>query len=246
VKHYIAEKWRDILVFNNLDTADKIWALKADWFEEPNHRRGGWSGVSRIELKLPLGGTVGIFLKRQEDHVSRSLSHPFKGRATFAREYEVITAFKQHKVPSLDVVFFGHWQEHGHQRAVLMTEELAAYSPLSSPEYQNGGKFFSTEQQKKQLFVKLAELMRSMHRHKFQHNCFYPKHVFARSLDNGDVELRVIDLEKVKQLVSRKRAQFRDLSTLLRHSHGWTFEDKLAFFSVYCGEEVLRLLPPKV
>lgn len=55
MKHYIAEEWRDILVFNDLDSYEKVWALDAEWFEEPNYGRGGWSGVSRIELKLPLG-----------------------------------------------------------------------------------------------------------------------------------------------------------------------------------------------
>ena len=39
MKHYIAEKWRDILVFNDLDSYEKVWALKADWFEEPNYRQ---------------------------------------------------------------------------------------------------------------------------------------------------------------------------------------------------------------
>jgi len=239
VNHYIAEKWRDILVFNDLDTHEKIWALEAEWFEEPNQRRGGWSGVSRIELKLPLGGMVGVFLKRQEDHVTRTFSHPFKGMATFAREYEIITAFQRHQIPSLDLVFFEQWKEGGHQRAVILTEELAGYVELSSVEYQQGGSVYSNEESKKALFKQLAVLMQKMHQHNFQHNCFYPKHVFVKQLSNTEFDLRVIDLEKVKKPVCRKMARFRDLLTLLRHSHGWTNDDKLAFFKVYCGEEEL-------
>jgi len=239
VKHYIAEKWRDILVFNDLDTHEKIWALEAEWFEEPNQRRGGWSGVSRIELKLPLGGVVGVFLKRQEDHVTRTVSHPFKGVATFAREYEVITAFQSHQVPSLDLVFFEQWKESGHKRAVIMTEELAGYSPLSSVEYQQGGDVFSNDVSKKALFTQLAALMHIMHKHNFQHNCFYPKHVFVRQLSKSEFDLRVIDLEKVKKLFCKKAAKFRDLSTLLRHANGWTNDDKLSFFKIYCAEEEL-------
>ena len=75
MKQYKSEQWQEILAFNDLDTYEKIWALKAEWFEEPNERRGGWSGVSRIELKLPSGGCVGAFLKRQENHVTSSISH---------------------------------------------------------------------------------------------------------------------------------------------------------------------------
>jgi len=239
VKHYIAEKWRDILVFNGLESHEKIWALEAEWFEEPNHRRGGWSGVSRIELKLPLGGVVGVFLKRQEDHATRTFLHPFKGVATFAREYDVITEFHRHQIPSLDIVFFEQWMEQGHQRAVILTEELAGYTPLSSVEYHQGGSVLSDEASKKALFTQLAGLMHAMHKHKFMHNCFYPKHVFVKQLSKTEFDMRVIDLEKVKKTLCRNAARLRDLSTLLRHSHGWTEENKLEFFRVYCGEEEL-------
>jgi len=239
VKHYIAEKWRDLLVFNGLDTREKIWALEAEWFEEPNYRRGGWSGVSRIELKLPLGGVVGVFLKRQQNHITRTLAHPFKGVATFAREYKVISDFQQHNIPSLDPIFFEQWKDKGRKRAVIMTEELAGYRPLSAEEYQHGGKVLSSDESKHALFAKLAELMHAMHKRRFQHNCFYPKHVFVKQLGKSAFDLRVIDLEKVKQPWCKQRAVFRDLSTLLRHSHGWTAEDKYSFFQLYRGEQRL-------
>jgi len=239
MKHYIAEEWRDILVFNDLASYEKVWALEAEWFEEPNYGRGGWSGVSRIELKLPLGGAVGVFLKRQEDHVTRTVSHPITGFPTFAREFDVIRAFQQHSVPSLDVVFFEQWKEAGHQRAFIMTEELSGYRPLSSDEYKMGAKFLSTNKQKNDLFEKLTTLMKAMHKHNFQHGCFYPKHVFAKQLPEGGIDLRVIDLEKVKKLFIKKRAVFRDIDTLMRHSNGWGDNDKLAFFKVYQGENEL-------
>ncbi|PHR51019.1 lipopolysaccharide kinase InaA family protein [Cycloclasticus sp.] len=239
MKHYIAEKWRDILVFNDLDSYEKVWALKADWFEEPNYRRGGWSGVSRVELKLPLGGSVGVFLKRQEDHVTRTLGHPIKGFSTFAREFNVIRAFQQHNIPSLEVVFFEQWKQDGHQRAFIMTEELSGYAPLSSEDYRMGSALLANEQQKTALFEKLAELLHSMHKHKFQHNCLYPKHVFAKQLAAGGVDLRVIDLEKVKKVLTKKQAMYRDLDTLLRHAKTWSDEDKLAFYKTYQGESYL-------
>lgn len=240
MNHYIADKWRDILVFNKLDSYEKVWALEAEWFEEPNYRRGGWSGVSRIELKLPLGGKVGVFLKRQEDHVTRSIAHPIKGILTFAREFDVIRRFQKHGIPSLDLVLFNQWKEAGHRRACIMTEELAGYFPLSSDEYKVGGKFFENTDQKTMLFKKLAALMHIMHQHHFQHGCFYPKHIFAKQLTTGGVDLRVIDLEKVKKLFYKQRAVFRDLDTLLRHSQDWSIDDKLAFFKIYQGEDELN------
>ena len=239
MKHYIAEKWRDILIFNQLDTREKIWSLEAEWFEEPNQRRGGWSGVSRIELNLPLGGKVGVFLKRQENHVSKSLLHPISGFSTFVREFEQIKAFHEHYIPSLDLIFFEEWKDGRDQRAVLMTEELADYIPLSSDEYQPKGVFASTKKQKAVLFKKLAELMRAMHKNGFQHNCFYPKHIFAKQLGNDDIDLRVIDLEKVKTPLIKNQAAFRDLYTLYRHSENWGVKDKVRFYKQYQSEKKL-------
>jgi len=237
--HYIAEKWRDILAFNNLDSYEKIWALQAAWFEEPNHRRGGWSGVSRIELKRPEGGVVGVFLKRQENHVTRTFRNPVKGVLTFSREFEVLRAFNEHNISSLDLILFDQWDDNGCRRACIMTEELDGYAPLSSKEYEMGGDLLASEQQKKQLFTKISALMHQMHRHGFKHGCFYPKHIFAKQLPEGDLDLRVIDLEKVKRLFCKEQAAFRDLDTLLRRSNGWSEEDKLAFFKIYQGEDVL-------
>jgi len=246
VMHYIAEKWRNILAFNNLDSHEKVWVLEADWFEEPNHRRGGWSGVSRIELKLPEGGVVGVFLKRQEDHITRTFGSPIKGVLTFAREFEVIRIFNKYKVPSLDLMAFDQWEECGHRRAFIMTEELAGYIPLSSDEYRIGGKFVASTESKTQLFLKLAELMHMMHRHNFQHGCFYPKHVFAKQLPEGGLDLRVIDLERVKKRICKERLVFRDLDTLLRHSSSWSEDDKLAFFKIYQGEDELKAASKKL
>jgi hypothetical protein len=239
VNKWCSEKWRDILVLNNLDDHKKIWALQAEWFEEPNRRRGGWSGVSRIELNLPDGNKVGVFLKRQEDHVSRTLRHPIKGLPTFAREFEKIRSFEKNHIPSLELIAFEQWEEEGHQCAILMTKELEGYSPLTSEEYQPSGFFVSTMKQKDRLFKKLASLMRTMHKSKLQHNCFYLKHIFAKPLANGEIDLRVIDLEKAKEVFFKERAEFRDLCTLHRHAEQWGAKDQLRFFHIYREEKKL-------
>lgn len=235
----ISEEWREILIFNELDTPQKIWNLKVDWFEEPNYARGGWSGVSRIELKLPNGGKIGAFLKRQEDHNYRSPLHPIKGRPTFVREFESIVSFEKHHIPSLEFILFEYWKAGGHQRAVLITKELDGYIPLSSTEYLPGGVFASTRKQKQEIFLKLADLMRVMHRNNFQHNSFYLKHVFAKQLGNDEVDLRLIDLEKVKKTLLNRTASFRDLYTLQRHADKWSLRDQLRFYQCYQNEKKL-------
>ena len=60
MKDYLADDWQRIFEFNGLRSFDDFWKLEAQWFEEPNQRRGGWSGVARCELKRPEGGVAPI------------------------------------------------------------------------------------------------------------------------------------------------------------------------------------------
>jgi hypothetical protein len=56
MKDHFPEKWQEILSHNDLDSFEKLWALQLEWFEEPNQRRGGWSGVSRCDLNYQTSG----------------------------------------------------------------------------------------------------------------------------------------------------------------------------------------------
>jgi hypothetical protein len=62
----IPPEYLSILTTNQLDTFDRIWHLKMDWIESPNQKRGGWSGVGRIELKKNDGTPLNLFIKKQE------------------------------------------------------------------------------------------------------------------------------------------------------------------------------------
>lgn len=66
---YINENWRQTLQRNHAANFDALWQLQQDsWFEAPNQRRGGWSGVCKTTLTMPDGSESGIFIKRQENH----------------------------------------------------------------------------------------------------------------------------------------------------------------------------------
>ena len=106
MKDFINERWRPILAHNGLTSFDALWKLKADWFEEPNQRRGGWSGVSRCELALPGGGMRAVFLKRQENHKARLWTHPLRGAPTFLREFRHIQHYRACGIPTLEPVYF--------------------------------------------------------------------------------------------------------------------------------------------
>ncbi|MCP4041081.1 MAG: lipopolysaccharide kinase, partial [Gammaproteobacteria bacterium] len=130
MRDFISPKWTDTLRRNRLDSFEQLWALDTGWVEEPNMRRGGWSGVMRHQLKQANGDITPVFIKRQSNHVYRSWQHPFRGEPTFAREMYNILRFKSKGIPVLEPVFFAMRKIHGEQRAILVTEELTGYFPL--------------------------------------------------------------------------------------------------------------------
>ena len=65
-----------------------------DWFEAPNRRRGGWSGVTRLVLNPDAApqDQQAVFLKIQQNHFYRAPSTFFLKRLSFAREFDALQA----------------------------------------------------------------------------------------------------------------------------------------------------------
>jgi len=237
---FLGEGWREILQQNGLDSFDALWDLEVEWFEEPNIRRGGWSGVARIMLKTPDGGEVGIFLKRQQNHMCNSLRHPIRGILTFAREFKNIRRFQQIGVPALEPVFFGQRQVDGDFRGILLTHELEGFKPMDAPQFLPGKEgLLASIKARRALFERLADLLRKLHQEGIQHSCLYFKHIFVKPLAESEFEVRLIDLEKARHQPMKKRAAFRDLYTLSRHAGAWPLTDFMRFFLIYRQEQHL-------
>jgi hypothetical protein len=100
----------------NNDTFDAFWRNNSPWFEAPNIRRGGWSGVVKCVVDS-FGQPQKVFIKRQENHVTKTLMHPIKGIPTFLREYRNIQSLNAKNIPTLDVLYF----ETKASKAVLVT-----------------------------------------------------------------------------------------------------------------------------
>lgn len=237
MKEYCTDYWRQLLKHNNLDHFDGLWNLEADWFEPPNQRRGGWSGVCRCDLVTPTGDTVGMFLKRQENHITKTLLHPF-GMSTFVREMKNILLFKRSSVPALEPIYFAVRRINGNLRAILCTEALDGYESLESLTTRWSDEGFPDKSTRKELMKAIAAVMIQMHRCRIQHNCFYPKHVFVHFAEDG-IRVRIIDLEKAKVRIHKSFATFRDLYTLNRHSQQWSRSDRMRFFLTYLGLDKL-------
>ncbi len=233
---FIAAEWQRIFEFNGLRSFDDFWKLEAKWFEEPNQRRGGWSGVARCELKLPEGGTTRVFLKRQENHTTRTLAHPLRGMSTFVREFQQIVRYRECGIPSLTPLYFACRREDGNLRAILLTEELSGFRSLDemAREWKEMPRAI-----RHAIINAVAQLLRQIHEHRLTHNCFYPKHVFLRLDAQGRVEARVIDLEKTKRQFFGFDWNFRDMRRL--NIPGWSRTDRVRFFREYL--RIPRLTP---
>ena len=242
---YLGEGWLPLLSKNNLATYGSLWQLKADWFEEPNIRRGGWSGVVKVSLKQTNDDPVFIFIKRQENHLSRTWRHPIKGVATFIREYNNLRLFHKYDIPTPELVYFGARSNNGKPQAIIATKELVGYQPLNVLLHKSGSSMIIGSKHRQALFKETAKVLYHMHQHRLQHNSLHPKHIFAKPLgDNWDI--RIIDLEKAKRRVFKQTASLRDLATLRRQMTELTDKEQITFFKAYVNEAKLSIKSKKL
>jgi len=232
MRDFIADEWPVLARAAGLDDFESIWQLDIGWFEEPNQRRGGWSGVSRLEVELPDGSHTAVFIKRQLNHVTRTWRHPLGGITTFRREFENLQRLQVAGVPTLEVLYFAEREARGERRAILISRELTGYSSFEDcmTYWQQHG--FPEKPVWRQLTDRLAGIARRMHHHHMQQNCFLPKHVFIGEVD-GAMDIRLIDFEKAKRTLTTEAAMLRDLDTFNRRSPGLRKTDRLRFLLAY-------------
>jgi len=236
MREFVTEEWRALAAAKGLTDFDAVWQLEIGWFEEPNKRRGGWSGVSRFESASPESGATAVFVKRQQNHVSRTWRHPLRGITTFRREFENLQWLQDLDIPTLDVLYFAERVHDGDRQAILITRELTGY--VSFQDYQLEWLEHGLPEPAvwRKLLYKLADIAQRMHLNHVQHNCLMPKHVFISHLE-GEMDIRVIDLEKAKRSVTVRHALFRDLDTFNRRAPCLSTSDRLRFLLAYCGEK---------
>jgi tRNA A-37 threonylcarbamoyl transferase component Bud32 len=227
---YISSKFSDVLIKNALNTFEKVWAYEVDWFEEPNERRGGWSGVGRIEIKQINGESVFLFVKKQKHHGRRTIQHPISGEPTFRREFSRLQYLKEHAFLAPLVAFYAEGSVGGKQCAVLVTEALNGFFSLDQViESQYS---LMNKADKIKLIDRISIEVRRFHSMGLIHRSLYPKHIFVRMIDEK-VDVALIDLEKARfNQVSLYRIFF-DLAALNRHIQGVSRTERLRFFLRY-------------
>jgi serine/threonine protein kinase len=221
---------------NTNDTFNTLWRNNAAWFETPNIRRGGWSGVVRCAVDI-FGQHEIVFIKRQESHMTKSLFHPIKGIPTFLREYRNIQLLQARNISTLEVLYFGTKAS----KAILVTKALEGYTSLDKID-------FSTLnlQDKKALIVATARVIQHLHQYHYQHSCLYPKHIMVCFKDH-QWNVKLIDLEKLKFRLFKKDAVIRDLTTFFRHTNGMlTMRERVMFFHAYFSQPKISTTSKKL
>lgn len=223
-----------LLARHGLDSFEALWELKLDAVDAPNTSRGGWSTVYRLDLEDDEGKGHGFYLKRQDNHLTRSVLKPF-GEPTFAREYRAIQGYARDQVPALEAVVFAERQHAGHQRALLLTRALDDYDPLDHW-LESWDELPRTDRQ--MLIRAIAQLVRRLHQAGKVHNCLYAKHIFVK-IDSSGVKARLIDLEKTRRSWLGKHDLVSDLATLSRRTVQPSRTERLSFLLAYLDKQRL-------
>lgn len=230
-KPFIAVNAHEVLQRHGLDSMDALWALQLEAVDAPNTGRGGWSSVHRLELDDANGTSQHFYLKRQDNHCTRTLHRPF-GEPTFAREFRAIQQYAREGIPALEAAFFAERRVDGRAQAVLLTRALDEYAPLDEW-FERWDRLAVADV--RMLIRSAAALVRALHNADRIHNCLYPKHVFLKLHTDG-AGARFIDLEKTRRALFGERDRIRDLETLHRRSAEPSRSQRLRFVLAYMGK----------
>jgi len=234
IKDYFnSSQTRQLFAANHLGSFDDLWGLQSEWFEEPNYRRSGWSGVVKYTLTGEHGEPYPVFIKRQETHNCKTLLHPFRGMPTFRREFINIHRLSKHQIPTLTTLYYAEREVYGKHRAVLVTESLEGF--LSVEDYWKQFPELNSIL-RKWIMQRTGQVLRNLHEANFQHNCLYPKHIFVRLNDisaGQDQDVRLIDLEKLKWMPSKRRIRRNDLEQVIRRAAPMNRDDLETLINSY-------------
>ena len=187
------------------------WNVAGEWVEAPNERRSGWSGMLRVRYQ---GRTV--YVKRQHNHLCRTLSHPL-GWPTASREHSYLHRLNTLQLGAPTPIFHGTVRHPDGTDAVLVTEELQDFLPLSAQTELDPARRTTLAQE-------VGNVLGTLHRARLQHSCLYDKHIMVGWQEDAP-EIALIDLEKMRPRLTGRAAAKHDLKQLKRHQAIWSEND---------------------
>lgn len=211
------------------------WSVQGEWVEEPNNRRGGFSGVQRVVL--PESGEC-YYVKRQRNHLFRSVRYP-RGRPTLLREWRSMRLCQKIGVPTATVEFFDMRRDKEGWDAILVTRDLRGYVSLDRAYAED---LWSAEQRAEALRAVAGTLL-TLHRARRKHGHLYPKEVFV-NFDGPRPAVAIVDWELSRYCLTAARAARPDVRRMLKSlvGSGMTQDELSLFIAEYRASGIK--LPP--
>ena len=235
-KSWVAPEWVSALKDAGLLDIKSVSKREFDWFESPNRRRGGWSGVTRIVLNPEAAkeNQKAVFLEIQQNHFYRAPSTFFLKRLSFAREFDALQALAPVVSCMPNLLQFAQWKHDGNQGSLIITEALEGLIPFD--QWLKKQKDSADSDQSESILKALqsvASAARELHNAGWAHFGFYPKHAFIRKDEDGHYTTCLIDLEKARQPLRSSQSTVEDASRFLRKATELNNEEKVAYLRAY-------------
>jgi len=232
---WVAPQWETALNAADLLDIQSVANSEFDWFEAPNKRRGGWSGVTRIVLnpEAEPKDQKAVFLKIQQNHFYRAPAKLFRKQLTFEREFEVLQQLDSVSDAIPEVVLYAKWRSGEDQGALLVTKALHGWLPLPDWLYGKNGLTAPDEATLLKALEAIARGAREINQAGWVHLCYSAKHLFVKPNEDGSFRSCVIDMEKSRKHLSANYRTMKDCSHFMRHTPKLTDAHKLHFLKSY-------------
>jgi len=227
--------FRDSLERAGLLDLESLGRKEFEWFETPNKRRGGWSGVSRIVLKTKSDVSEPVFLKIQQNHFYRSWRNAFLKKLSYTREFHAIRQLQHITSCVPEIIMHAEWKQNGARMCVIMSKSLDEWQSLAHWLARRPGR-----EDIYRVLTALADTLRPIHQASWAHFGLFQKHIFVRKGDEGDYKIKLIDFEKARKTILARQSVIEDLSRFLRHSKNLDDEVKIFFLQSYFQTQSFR------
>lgn len=234
-KIQVSPQWETKLRKAGLLDFEAVANRQFDWFEPPNQRRGGWSGVSRIILNpeaLPEEQET-VFLKVQQNHWFRAPNNYFRRHLTFEREIEAMTQIAPIVSCTPEILLFGRWNTGPDSWAVIITRSLDGWFPLNGWIQGKNGLVPPDQATLLKIFEAIASTSRRLNKAGWVHLSFSAKHLFVRPNTDAAYDICLIDYEKCRRHVLPGYRTIKDCSHFMRHTPLMTDELKRDYLKFY-------------
>ncbi len=233
-KEVVSPDWQAQLQALGLDNFDTLWNLELEPFQPPNEERGGTSYVYHIERELD-GQPVTLFLKRQENYNCFNWSRPWKPQPVCEREWQNANQLQHLGIDAIEPVYYARRRVGGKLQAMFITAGLEGYRQLLDLRTDP-----PAAAEREPVMRAAGQLIAKLHQHGLVHHCLYSHHVFFKRVFSNlgheeQIDIRFIDLEKMRPTWKASRGIWRDFSSFYRDRRGWDQDDWRWVIQGYVG-----------